>query len=184
MSPYIASLGRPANLCRRHSDCGQTSFAQQARARFVGRKVSGVRRFYMYPVMKVLLLAIWFATLSVVAHAAEPFLGVFSNEAEGFYLKTLMLYSNGKGFYFAAVAGAPVLWKRNEAANEFTLTGPLGTNQTTESFIVRFDTTKREFIILDPRRAEGSRPLHHVSDEIPQRIRDAIKNFGGTIKAE
>jgi hypothetical protein len=134
--------------------------------------------------MKALLLAIWFATLSSLAYAAEPFIGVFSNETEGFYIKTLMLDANGKGFYFAAVAGVPVLWKRNEATNEFTLTGPVGVNHAIESFVVRFDPAKREFIILDPKRAEGSRPLHHVTDEIPQRVRDGIKDFDGTSKSK
>jgi hypothetical protein len=132
--------------------------------------------------MKALLLTIWLATVTGLAHAAEPFLGVFSNRADGFNTKTLMLDTNGNGLYFAAVAGVPVLWKRNEATNEFTLTGPVGANQASESFIVRFDPAKREFTILDPKRAENSRPLHHVSDEIPQRVRDAIKDFDGSIK--
>jgi hypothetical protein len=132
--------------------------------------------------MRTTLLLLLFSMLPLVAGAAEPFLGVFSNEADGFNTKTLMLDTNGKGFYFAAVAGVPVLWKRNPATNEFTVTGPLGANQATESFTLRFDPAKREFTILDPKRAENSRPLHHVSDEIPQRVRDAIKDFDGTIK--
>ena len=132
--------------------------------------------------MRTAILVLLFSILSVVVEAAEPFLGVFSNEADGFDTKTLVLDTNGKGFYFVAVTGVPVLWKHNPATNEFTLTGPIGANRATESFRVRFDPAKREFTILDPKRAERSSPLHHVSDEIPQRLRDAIKDFDGTIK--
>lgn len=131
--------------------------------------------------LSILSLALLFATQAADPTTVKPsFLGVFSNETEGFHIKTLMLDENGKGFYFAAVAGVPVLWKHNPDTNEITLTGPLRENRMT--FVVRFDPAKREFTIMDPKYAEGSRPLRHITDDIPQQVRDGLKNYKGFVK--
>lgn len=137
--------------------------------------------------MRMMLLIFLCSMLCLVTRAADAppakpsVLGVFSNKADGFDTQALILDSNGKGFYLAAVSGVPVRWKYGPGTNEITLTGPIGANQKAGSFIARFDPAKREFRILDPSGAAGSRPLVHVSDEIPQRFRAAIKGFGDNI---
>ena len=120
---------------------------------------------------------------SVVAPVAAPapkpqFLGVFSNKADESHKKSLMLDINGRGFYFGTPTG-PALWKHNPATNQIALTVSLGekTNRTTETFSVQFDPAKKEFTILDAKHADGSGPLQHDSDEIPQQALDVIRHW-------
>lgn len=122
------------------------------------------------------------ATAALPGHAADSPGGVFSNKAEGFGIKTVILDKNGKGLYFAAVAFVPVLWKHDPATNIITLTGPIGVNATTTSMEVRFEPMQRQLLILDPKRSEGSGPLLHISDEIPPWVGEALKSFNGVLQ--
>ena len=130
--------------------------------------------------MKQLLLAICFATLPGLVHSAEPFFGMFSNEEEGFYVKRLILIEDGKCLF----QGIPALWKRDPQTDEFTLTFPTGNPDYAHPPLkLRFDAAKREFMLLDPKIAEGTRPMHLVSTEIPAAVRARLKRFDGTIKS-
>lgn len=122
-----------------------------------------------------------FIALLAVAQTPEKasYLGAFSNESEGFYVKQLIMVENGKCLY----QGVPALWKRDPATEEFTITFPKEVSLSFYEFKLRFEPSKRTFTILDPKIAEGSPPLHHISVEIPDKVYKMLKNFDGTMKS-
>jgi hypothetical protein len=119
--------------------------------------------------------------LSLVADAAEPppYVGVFSNDAEGFYVKRLILIEDGKCLY----QGIPATWTRDPQKNEFTITFPKDAALEFYTFQLRFDPTKRDFTILDPKIAEGTRPMHYTPTVIPDKVREMLKRFNGSMKS-
>ncbi len=135
--------------------------------------------------MRTTLVAFVLSVLSIIATAADappaqlPYLGVFSNEAEGSYVKRLILIEDGKCLY----QGIPANWKRDPKTEEFTITFPSDAELEFRVFKVRFDPVKREFTILDPKIAEGTRPMHFTPAAIPPKFRNMLKNFNGTMKS-
>ena len=122
-----------------------------------------------------------FASLFVIACTSEapPYVGVFSNDAEGFYVKRLILIEEGKCLY----QGIPANWKRDPQTEEFTITFPKDAELEFYEFKLRFDPIKREFTILDPKIAEGTRPMHLTPIAIPHKVRTMLKRFDGTWKS-
>ena len=135
----------------------------------------------MRPTFFVFLLS----ALTIFATAADshsvppPYVGVFSNESEGFYVKRLVLIEDGKCLY----QGIPAMWKRDSKTDEFTITFPADAALEFQVFKLRFETAKREFTILDPKIAERSPPLHFIPAAIPDKIRKMLTRFDGTMKS-
>lgn len=105
--------------------------------------------------MKSALFAVLASVFSICSSAADApaYVGVFSNEAEGFCIKRLILIEEGRCLY----QGIPANWTRDPQTEEFTITFPKDVELDFYDFKLRFDPAKREFTILDPRIA-GEHP--------------------------
>ena len=135
--------------------------------------------------MRTTLLAFLCSIFSLVAGAADsttakpPFVGVFSNGAEGFYVKRLILVEGGKGFY----QGVPALWLHDPKTNELTITLPPDAPLQFYTFKLRFDAAKGDLTYLDRKLSEDSPPLRRTQAEIPQQVRSMLQKFDGTMKS-
>lgn len=141
--------------------------------------LSLIRRYG--PHLRFMFFACVLFTLSLVAIAADtpPHIGVFSNMAEGFYVKRLVVIEEGKCLY----QGIPGNWTRNPHTEEFTIIFPRDAELEFYTFKLRFDSVKRAFTILDPKIAEGTRPMHFVPVEIPDKVRKMLERFDGSIRS-
>jgi hypothetical protein len=106
--------------------------------------------------------------------ADRPYLGVFSNKADGFDTKTLVLHDNGKGLYFAGTGAISVNWRYDARTNRIVLLVTDDPHKGT-SFELGFDLGKRTLTILDNKLREGSKPLRFITDEIPGRYAESLR---------
>jgi hypothetical protein len=134
--------------------------------------------------MKSLPVALLFVASVLCSSCAEDssqLIGIYSNKAEGFNVKSVILDINGKGMFAGGVGGVPVLWKKD--GDTITVTGPLGENQKDASVTLKYDESKKEILILDEKYSEGSKPLQFVQKEIPEKFHQMLMKFDGTMKS-
>jgi hypothetical protein len=129
----------------------------------------------------IALLFVASVLCSSCAEDTSHLIGIYSNKAEGFYVKSVILDIDGKGMFAGGVGGVPVLWKK--AGDTITLTGPLGENQKDASVTLKYDESKKEILILDKKYAEGSKPLQFIQKEIPEKFHQMLMKFDGTMKS-
>ncbi len=75
------------------------------------------------------------------------------------------------------------MWTRDPTTGEFTVNFPKDAELEYFTLKLQFDPTKREFVILDPKIAEGTRPMHFVPVAIPEEVQEGLKKFDGTMKS-
>lgn len=134
--------------------------------------------------MKTTFFAALLATVVQIATAADiappkTIFGAFSNEAEGFYTKSVLLTDQGKGMF----QGVPMLWTHDPKTHVVTVTLPPDAPLEVYTFKLRFDPAEEVLTILDQKLAEGSKPLHRVRGEIPVKVVEMLKKFDGTMKS-
>lgn len=134
--------------------------------------------------MKLLSLPRLFIALILCSACAEDtsnLVGIYSNKAEGFYTKSVILDVNGKGIYAGGASAMPVLWKK--AGDTITLTCSPAKDQKDVLIALKYSESKKELQIIDQEYAEGSKPLQFIQSEIPERYHQMLSEFDGTLKS-
>jgi hypothetical protein len=113
------------------------------------------------------------------APAKPPFLGVFSNKASRFDIKTIMLMDDGKGMVCGGGGCGPIVWKLGATNGDIILTGPTADFK---NIIVHYDSNKKTITMLDKRYAEGSGPLLFITNEVPnaKELQKKLRYFDGS----
>jgi hypothetical protein len=115
----------------------------------------------------LVLVALCFAGCSSARHQ-----GVFSNNAEGFYVKTLIIHENGNAIYFAGTGAIPVTWHEGHGSRTIVIDSAKFAMQ----FEIQFNEDYSELVILDEEIAEGSGQLVLQSREIPEKTREVLES--------
>jgi hypothetical protein len=129
--------------------------------------------------MKRLLFLSIFLAAQQAAISANPdaLIGVYSNQAEGFYVETLCLSKDGRGYYFVSVIGVPVRWTYDAATSKITIKGKLEKNQKVEevSFIYKPET---KTVITNEKAVSPEKPeLKFLQKEIPEKLQQGLDRF-------
>lgn len=115
----------------------------------------------------------------------QTHLGVFSNEAEGFKIVTVMIHPDGLAYFHAAVAGQICEWDFDESAATLSLKGLDPSTMKEHTLNFRFDEKKRSYKRIKPDQTSGNDPadeLHFVSAEIPNKMVEAFKVYPARLK--
>jgi hypothetical protein len=133
------------------------------------------------------LIFIAFLSLAALSHAkeeAQKHLGVFSNEAEGFKIVTVMIHESGMAYFHGAVMGLIGDWKLDAGKSTLSISIYDPSSRKEETINLRFDKDTRSYDIIKPGQEVGKPPydLHFVSADIPEEIVTAFKAYPEQIK--
>jgi hypothetical protein len=112
-------------------------------------------------------------------------LGVFSNEAEGFKIVTVIIHEDGLAYLHASVSGQTGEWSFDEPSSRLSLKIFDPSTVEYQTVDLRFDKKSRTFGIIRPDdgdKKDQSDELHFISDEIPKEMIEAFKAYPEQIK--
>lgn len=137
--------------------------------------------FCMKTIKQIANIAIGiFLFFSATVRGQDELHGVFSNEAEGFKIVTVMVHDSGYAYFHAAVAGAIGKWSYDKKVSILTLDyfDPGPNKDATIKFM--FDPKKRIYTLvgdISETTADSSRTLHYVTNCIPDQLIQAFKTY-------
>jgi hypothetical protein len=113
------------------------------------------------------------------ASAKPPFIGVFSNKASGFDIKTMMLMDDGKGMICGGGGCGPVVWKLGTTNGDIILNGP---EEDAKNIMVHYDSEKKTITFLNEELAGGGGPLLFITNEVPnaKELQKKLRYFDGS----
>lgn len=111
------------------------------------------------------------------AENEEDLLGVYANQAEGFYGQSLFLSKNNRAFYFSSVIGVPVQWRFDSTSSKIAIKGNLGENMKVEERV--FEYIPESHIIITNRNASSPEnpTLKFIQKEIPEKVQRRLDSF-------
>jgi len=122
---------------------------------------------------------------SIAACGQDELHGVFSNEAEGFNIVTLMVHDSGDAYFHAAVAGVIGKWSYDKPSSILTFDyfdpGP----NRDSSMRFTFDSKNRTYMLIGDgteTKTDSSRTLHFVTNAIPEQLIQAFKTYPEELK--
>jgi hypothetical protein len=122
---------------------------------------------------------------SYAEEVAKKHLGVFSNEAEGFKIVTVMIHEGGLAYLHASVSGQIGEWSFDEPSSRLSLKIFDPSTAEYQNVNFRFDKKSRTFGIIRPDdgdKKDQPHELHLITDEIPKEMIEAFKAYPDQIK--
>lgn len=129
-------------------------------------------RFLTFTTMLVL-------AISSVA-AEKSYLGVFSNQAEGFGNITLMVGEGGLAYLHGSVTGVVGKWKWDESSSKLSVTLGDPSSLDKPTIELEFDGNTRSYSGVTPGDDSPSAPdrrLNFVTDRIPKEVVSEFKAY-------
>ena len=124
------------------------------------------------------------AAASYAKEEDQKHLGVFSNEAEGFKIVTVMIHESGMAYFHGAVTGLIGEWKLDATKSTLPISIYDPSARKEQSLDLRFDKGSRSYEIIKPGKEAGDPPyeLYFISDDIPEKMVAAFKAYPEQIK--
>lgn len=113
----------------------------------------------------------------LLAGKQDDLIGAYSNQAEGFHLQSLILASDGKGYFFASPWGVPVKWTYDAKSSTITIEGNLAENRPLEKRILRFREEDKTVITSEEAVPPDKRELKSIQKAIPEQLQTALDQF-------
>lgn len=135
--------------------------------------------------MRVLSLIFVFCWAATSYAADTKFTGVFSNSAEGFKIVTVMVHNDGLAYFHAAIGGQIGEWTFDDASSTLSIKLFDPSSRKDHSVQLKFDAKTRSYKLTRPEHAADADPaneLKFVTDEIPEKLLEALKAYPEMIK--
>jgi hypothetical protein len=135
--------------------------------------------------MRVLSLIFVFCWAAISYAADTKFTGVFSNNAEGFKIVTIMVHTNGLAYFHAAIGGQIGEWTFDDASSMLSIKLFDPSSKKDHSVQLKFDGKTRSYKLTRTDHAADAEPaneLKFVTDEIPQKLLEAFNAYPEMIK--
>jgi hypothetical protein len=114
--------------------------------------------------------------------AKPPFLGVFSNKASGFNIRTIMLMDDGKGMVCGGGGCDPIVWELGATNGDIIITEPVGDYQKGESSVIHYDAGRNTITFLKSEAAGDGGRLLFITNEVPnaKELQKKLRYFEGS----
>lgn len=127
-------------------------------------------------------------SLALIAQGQEDLRGVFSNNAEGFDIATLMIHETGYAYFHAAVAGVIGEWSFDKATSVLTVKFlDSGNSKERSSIGFLFDPKQRSYTFVDGDYAKqrgATKTLRYVTNAIPDKLVAAFKVYPDEVRKQ
>jgi len=111
-------------------------------------------------------------------------LGVFSNEAEGFEIVTLMVHEGALAYFHAAVSGQVGEWDFDRTVSVISMKFLDPSSMEEQELKLRFDEKTRSYDLIKAGKEVADKPpyeLHFITEDIPNKMVEAFKAYPAQI---